>query len=80
MTDHAPSRRSLADAVVFTLKAAFAAAISALRSAAEKVPQAGVAGAAPDGLLTATACRYMPHLLESPLTTTSFTSAHCADA
>ena len=57
-----------------------AASISASCSAAENVPQAGVAGAGPDGLSTATACRYMPHFVESPpLATTSFTSAHWAD-
>ena len=36
---------------------AFAAVIRALRSAAESVPQAGVAGAEPVGLLTARAWR-----------------------
>ena len=43
-------------------------------SEAENVPHAGVAGAAPDGLPTLTACRYTPHLAFWPLTTTSFTS------
>ena len=59
---------------------AFAALTSAVRSAADNVPQAGVDGGEPEGLSTATACRYVPHLSELPLATTSFTSAHVGDA